>query len=126
MVLSLSVSLLTWRAGLALRRARLGPGKRTKEMRERHLRIAKRAVAMDFAGFFLGVGSAWFLRNWIPFQTAHAWIGLAATSLFVSSAVVGRRIELGQSRAIELHARLTLAAMLAAGLAAFTGFVLLP
>ena len=70
--------------------------------------------------------SSIFLRDWTPFERAHGWIGLAAAGLFVATAIVGRRIERGQSRALDLHAVLALAATLAAGVAAMTGFVLLP
>jgi hypothetical protein len=61
-----------------------------------------------------------------PFETAHGWIGAAAIVLCVSAAWLGRRLERGRSRAVDAHALLALLAVLAAGVAALAGFVLLP
>ncbi len=70
--------------------------------------------------------SSWLLRNWTPFLTFHAWVGIAAVAVFVGLAVVGRRLEEGRAAARPVHSRLALLAALLAGLAAVSGFVLLP
>ena len=126
MVLALCLCALTLRAGLALRRSRLGLARRTPALRRRHLRIAKPAVALLLCGFVLGPLSALWLRDWTPFGSFHAWLGLLVAALFAATAVVGRRIETGRSRAFDAHAALGGLAVLAAAVAAVAGFVLLP
>jgi hypothetical protein len=66
------------------------------------------------------------LRDWTPFGSFHAWIGLLAAGLFAATALAGHRIETGQSRAFDAHALLGGVAVLAAAVAAVAGFVLLP
>ena len=56
----------------------------------------------------------------------EALAGTLAALLFAATAVLGRRLEQGQSRPHEAHAFLAALAALAAGAAAITGFVLLP
>jgi hypothetical protein len=126
MLLSLALAALTLRAGLALRRARLGRAPRDPGLRRRHLRLAKPAVALILAGFVGGPLSALWLRGWTPFTTFHGVLGLVVAALFVAAALVGRRLERGRSRAFEAHARLGALAVLGAALAAVAGFVLLP
>ena len=126
MVVALSLCALALRAGLALRRSRIGPARRTPEMRPRHLRLAKPAVALVVVGLVGGPLSAVFLRDWSPFGTFHAWLGLLAAGLFVAAAVIGHRIEAGRSRAFDPHAILGGLAVLVAAVAAVAGFVLLP
>ncbi len=126
MVVSLFVAAATLRTGLALRRSRQRLVPRTREMRPRHLRLAKPAVAMVVAGFVGGPISAVLLRGWDAFATFHAWIGLAAAALFVAAAVLGHRIESQGSRAFDRHALFGGLALLAGAVAAVAGFVLLP
>ena len=126
MLVSIGLAALTLRAGLALRRARLGRAPRDPGLRRRHLRLAKPAVAMILAGFVGGPLSALWLRGWDPFTSFHGVLGLAVASLFAAAALVGRRLERGRSRAFEAHARLGALAVLGAALAAVAGFVLLP
>jgi hypothetical protein len=66
------------------------------------------------------------LRGRDPFGTAHAWVGSAAAALFVAAALLGRRLERGRSRALDLHALLGVLALLLGAVAFATGFVLLP
>ncbi len=126
MVASLALAALTLRAGLALRRSRLGLRPRTPGLRRAHLRIAKPAVVVILVGFSAGPVSAWWLRGWEPFGTFHALVGTLAAGLFAAAAVAGRRIETGTSRAFDAHALLGGLALLLAALAAVAGFVLLP
>ena len=126
MTASLLLALLALRAGLRLRRARLLGVRRKAADLQRHLRLAKPAVAMLLVGFAGGPVSAVWLRGWDAFRTAHAWIALTAVGLVVATAVLGRRLEQGLGRPVEAHARLALLATFAAAAAFVAGFVLLP
>lgn len=91
------------------------------------MRRAKPAVAMLLLGFLGGPLSAWSLRGWEPFGTAHAWVGTVTIALFAATAFVGLRLEVRATRPeLEIHAWLALAASVAAAAAFGTGFVLLP
>ena len=126
MPLSLGLAGLALRSGLELRRrrARRQPG--VVELRGRHLRFAKPAVVLIAIGALAGPLSSWLLRDWTPFQTFHAWAGVAALTAFAATAMLGLRLERGLALARPIHARLALLAALAAALAAVSGFVLLP
>ncbi len=126
MVVSLALAGLTLRAGLALRRARLGRAARDPLARRRHLRLAKPAVALVGVGFVLGPLSAVALRGWRVFASFHGLLALVVVALFAAAAVLGRRLEQGRSRAREAHAWLGALAVLGAALAAVAGLVLLP
>jgi polyferredoxin len=126
MLISLALAVLTLRAGLALRRARLGRAPRDPGLRRRHLRLAKPAVVLVLAGFVGGPLSAVWLRGWEPFASFHGALGLVVATLFAAAALIGRRLERGRSRAFQLHALLGALAVLGAALAAVAGFVLLP
>ena len=126
MIASLALAILTLRAGLRLRRARrLGLRRKAADL-QRHLRLAKPAVAMILLGFAGGPVSAVWLRGWDAFHTFHAWIAMTAVALYVATAVLGRRLERGRGRPVEAHARLALLATFAAAAAFVAGFVLLP
>jgi hypothetical protein len=114
------------RFGLQLRRSRRFRTPRAKNLRDRHLRIAKPAVAAIFVGLIAGPISAIWLRDWDPLQSFHGWMGILAAALFAAAAVAGHRLEEHRSRAFDAHALLGLLAMLAALVAAVAGFVLLP
>lgn len=126
MGVAIALCALALRAGLALRRSRLGRGRRTPGQRRRHLRLAKPAVVLVCVGFFGGPLSAVWLRGWAPFASFHAWLGLLALVLFAAAALVGHRLETGRSRSFDLHALFGGLAVLAAALAAVAGFALLP
>ena len=78
------------------------------------------------AGFAAGPVSAFGLRGIGPFGTAHGWVGLVAIVLLVATGTQGWRLQHGRTRAVDLHARLALLAILASAAAVGTGFVLLP
>ncbi len=123
---ALLLAVLALRAGLALRRARVLGGQRPLDLRPRHLRLAKPALALVVVGFVGGPLSMALLRGQEPFGTLHAWLGLATAALFVAAAALGRRIETGVSRSLDLHASLGLLAVLLGAVAAVAGFVILP
>jgi hypothetical protein len=126
MLLAIGLAVLTLRSGLALRRSRLGRSGRTPELRPRHLRLAKPAVAALAVGFLGGLGSWHWLRAGEPIGTLHGVLALAVLGCFGAAAVLGRRIERGRSRALDAHALFGGLGVLLAALAAVAGFVLLP
>ena len=93
---------------------------------KRHVALARPALILLSIGLVTGPLSAVFLRDWSPFRTLHGWLGLLAALAFAWTGWLGARLHDGRSRAVELHARLALAAVLVAALTAMAGFVLLP
>lgn len=126
MAAAVTAAAMALRAGLALRRARLGRGPRAAGMRRAHLRLAKAAVAMVLLGFAAGPASSVWLRGWEPFASFHGLLGAGVAGLFATAAVLGRRLERGRSRARDAHALLGGLAVLLAAVGAVAGFVLLP
>jgi hypothetical protein len=114
------------RSGLVLRRGRRLHARRRPEELARHLGRAKLAVAFVALGWMGGPASMWWLRGRAPFETAHAWAGTLALALFLATAWLGRRLERGRGRPLGAHALAAALALLAAGLAALMGLVLLP
>jgi hypothetical protein len=81
------------------------------------------------AGFLAGPLSALLLRDWTPFGTLHAWLGLLAASLFGTAGWLGWRMQqgrLGRDRGAHLHGLLGTLGVLVGALAAAAGMVLLP
>jgi hypothetical protein len=117
---------LALRSGMAMRRSRRFRTRRAPGLREKHLALAKPAVAAIVLGFIAGPISSLWLRDWEPLRTFHAWVGITAAALFIAGMLLGRRLEGGRSRAFDAHALLGLLAMLAALVAFVAGFVLLP
>jgi hypothetical protein len=117
---------LALRSGNELRRLRARRGRGLVELRARHLKRAKPAIALLVVGFGLGPISSYFLRDWTPFQTFHALAGTFAIVLFVLAARLGSKLEQGLRAARAAHLRSVLAALLCAAVAAVSGFVLLP
>ncbi len=126
MVVSILLAMAALRTGLAMRRARLRKLRRERGVRERHLRLAKIAVAMMIVGFAAGTASAIWLRGWGAFTTAHSLVSSVALLLFLATAWLGRELEHGRGRRLDLHAVCALAATATAAAAFVTGFVLLP
>jgi hypothetical protein len=126
MTVSIACAALALRSGLALRRGRRGGGRRGSDDVRCHLARAKPAVVLLAVGFAGGPLSMAWLRDRTPFESAHGRIGLVAAALFLATAVLGRRLERARARPLDAHALLAVLALLAAGLAAATGLVLLP
>jgi hypothetical protein len=131
MVIAIAAATLALRAGLGLRRARLGRLPRPEAARSRHVRLGKVAVTLIVLGFLGGPLSMLWLRGRVPYETAHAFLATLSALLFVSVGILGRRLETGRGRsrsrrAVEAHAALALLAVLTAAIAFVTGFVLLP
>ena len=126
MIVSLSVAALALRAGLRLRRNRVARVRRKEGLLHAHLRLAKPAVVLIGVGFLAGPLSALWLRNWTPFGSFHAWLGILAATLFATTAILGRRLEQGRGRPVEAHAILAGLAVMVAAVAAVAGFILLP
>ena len=126
MTVAIALAALAARSGLRMRRARRLGTPRDRGDRSRHLRVAKLAVALVLVGAAGGPLSMAFLRGKAPFGTAHAFAGLLAVALYSAAAWLGHRLEHGRGRPLEAHGLVALLALLASGLAAITGFVLLP
>jgi hypothetical protein len=126
MLAAIFAAAVALRLGLRLRRARLAGASRPPELRRRHLRVARPAVAAVLAGFALGPISAVWLRGFEPFDTFHGAVGIATAGLFAAAGWLGHRLAHGRSRARDLHALLGGLAVLLAALAAVAGFALLP
>ena len=126
MTIALAVAALAARSGLAMRRARLLRTPRAPDDRRRHLRIAKLAVALVVIGACGGPLSIVWLRGRAPFETAHGLAGALALGLFITAGLLGRVLERGRGRPLDAHALCGVLALLASGVAAVTGFVLLP
>jgi len=126
MVASLGVVALALKAGLRLRRARFRREPRTPDLLRAHLRVAKPAIAVTCVGFLAGPISAVWLRDWTPFATFHAWIGVVTVGLFAAVAILGWRLERHRGRPVDAHAILAGLAVLAAAVAVVAGLVLLP
>ena len=126
MSVALATAALAARSGLRMRRARRLGVRRDPADRTRHLRLAKAAVVLITFGAVGGPLSMVWLRGREPFETAHAAIAMLALALFLATAWLGRRLERGRGRPRGAHALVAALALLCAGIAAVTGFVLLP
>ena len=126
MSVALATAALAARSGLRMRRARRLGTRRDPADRSRHLRLAKLAVVLIVFGAGGGPLSMVWLRGRAPFETAHAAVALLALGLFIATAWLGRRLERGRGRPLDAHATVAALALLCAGVAAVTGFVLLP
>jgi hypothetical protein len=126
MLLWLATAAAALRLGLRLRRARLAGLRRPPELRRRHQRLARPAVAALLVGFAAGPVSSVLLRGWDAFHSFHGFAGFTAAALFACAAVLGQRLSRGRSRAVDAHALLGTLAVLIAALAAVAGFALLP
>ena len=83
------------------------------------------------AGFVGGPVSALLLRDWRPFATLHAWLGLVAAGLFAAAGWLGWKLQTGRvqgerPRVASRHGLLGALALLAAAVTAVAGMVLLP
>lgn len=126
MLVSLVLAGVTLRRGLVLRGLRRLGRRRDPALRRAHLRLARPTLALLLVGFAGGPISAVWLRGFEAFSTAHAFVSSLALALFLATGVLGRRLETGRSRALDLHAGLGIGALFA-GCGAFgSGFVLLP
>jgi hypothetical protein len=126
MIASLCVAAWALRAGLALRRARHSGAPRGGALRRAHIRFAKPAVVLLGIGFVAGPVSAVWLRGMDPFASFHSLAGGIAALLFGATAILGRRLERGRSRAADTHGWLGLLSLLFAALTAVAGLALLP
>jgi hypothetical protein len=126
MSLALATAALAARSGLRMRSARRLGTRRDPAERARHLRLAKLAVAAIAVGAAGGPLSMAWLRDRPVFETAHGAVATLALALFLATAWIGRGLERGRRRDVEAHALVAALALLAGGVAALTGFVLLP
>lgn len=126
MTVTLLLAGATLRLGVRLRQMRQRGERRPPQLRRTHLKLAKLTVSLVALGFVAGPASAVWLRDWTPLGSFHGWVGTAVATLFFAAAFVGRKLERGESRALDVHGVLGLIAVLGGALAAIAGFVLLP
>jgi uncharacterized membrane protein len=126
MSLALVTAALAARSGLRMRSARRLGTRRDPAERARHLRLAKLAVVAIAIGAAGGPLSMHWLRDRPVFETAHGFVATLALALFVATAWIGRGLERGARRDADVHALVAALTLLAGGVAALTGFVLLP
>jgi hypothetical protein len=129
MLLALALAAVALRAGLKMRRRRTRGEPPRRGLLASHLRVARPAVLLLLVGFLGGPVSAAWLRDWAPFGTLHAWLGVLAAGLFAAAGWMGWRMQHGQlsrSRGANVHGALGTLAMLAGAAAAAAGMVLLP
>lgn len=129
MLAALTGAALALRAGLRMRRLRTSGARPERGLLAAHLRLARPAVVLLLVGFLGGPLSALWLREWTPFGTFHAWLGVVAAGLFAGTGWLGLRMQRGRlrrDRGANLHGLLGVLGMLVGGLAAAAGMVLLP
>ena len=126
MTIALGLVLATLRSGLAMRSRRVRGLRPILEDRQRHLRLAKPALAMIWIGFAAGLASSSLLRGWELLGSAHGKVSLVSLALFTATGWLGHQLEEGQRTDPERHAWLALAAVFSAAASLGTGFVLLP
>jgi hypothetical protein len=88
-------------------------------------------AGLEMRGFAVGPISALLLRDWRPFETLHAWLGLAAAGLFANAGWLGWKLQTGRVRGerrriASRHGLIGTLALLAAAGTAVAGLVLLP
>ncbi len=81
---------------------------------------------MLLLGAVAGPFSWVWLRGGEAFETFHGWVGVVAALLLVVTAVLGRRLERGASRAFDAHALAAAFATALVALAAAAGMAILP
>ncbi len=127
MSLGLLLGLLTLRSGLALRRWRLIKRGARAPLKRKHLLLAKINVAWISIGFVFGpIAMGWALEKEV-FRSTHAGLGATALTLWITAAILGHRLEVGQvTPPREVHLGVALGAILVSAIAAVFGYSLLP
>ena len=126
MLTSLGMAIMTARLGLEIRRRRLAGRPVGAELRGRHLRFGKRAIAMIGIGFVAGPISMIFLRDRAAFDSFHGVLGVIGIGLFAWTGWSGRALARGDREARDIHRIAAASSVAAAMLSAVAGFILLP
>lgn len=131
MLFALALAAFALRAGLGMRRARRGLAPRQAGLLQLHTKLAKPAVGLLLLGFVGGPISAVVLRDWSPFGSFHAWLGIVAAVLFAATGWLGHTLARGavagdRREAARRHGLIAAIAMLVGATAAAAGMVLLP
>jgi hypothetical protein len=125
-VAGLVLGWLALRAGLTVRDARVKRAVAPAGARERHLRLARPAVALAAGSFPVGLATAVLARDMEAFRTVHGYLGAAATACFIGAALVGRALMSGGSTRRGPHVAMSLLGLLLGLVVALTGIELLP
>ena len=126
MVASVALAIATARLGLEIRKQRASGRVVGPELRRRHLRLGKTAIALVLAGFVLGPVSMVWLRERFAFDSLHGILGIIVSGLFAWTGLSGRSLARGDQASRGIHRLLAAASIGAALLSAVAGFVLLP
>jgi hypothetical protein len=126
MVASLALAIATAKLGLEIRKRRASGQVVGPELRRRHLRLGKTAIALVLVGFVLGAASMVWLRDRPAFDSFHGILGIIVSGLFAWTGLSGRSLARGDQAARGLHRLVAAASIGAALLSAVAGFVLLP
>jgi len=126
MVASVGLAIATARLGLEIRKRRASGRVVGSELRRRHLRLGKTAIALVLVGFVLGSVSMVWLRERPAFDSFHGILGIIVSGLFAWTGLSGRSLARGDQSARGLHRLVAAASIGAALLSAVAGFVLLP
>ena len=126
MASTLVVTILTARLGLEIRRRRLNGRRVGRDLRARHLRMGKRALAMVGIGFLAGPVSMALLRDRNAFESFHGILGIIVLGLFAWTGWSGRALAAGRRDARDIHRIAAASSVAAAMLSAVAGFSLLP
>lgn len=126
MLAVLALAFATARLGLEIRRRRRSGRAVGPELRRRHLRLGKAAIAAVLVGFAFGPVSMVWLRGREALESFHGVLGVIVTGLFLWTGASGRALARGDQEARGLHRAIAAASLAAALLSAVAGFRLLP
>ena len=126
MLVAIGTAATTARLGLEIRRRRLSGRPPGRVLRDRHLRLGKRAIVMIGIGFLAGPISMVFLRDRAAFDSFHGILGVIGLGLFVWTGWSGRALAGGNPEARDIHRFAAASSVAAAMLSAVAGFILLP
>jgi hypothetical protein len=121
--------LLAFRAvqvGLSIRQARARKQPQPPGAMGSHLKVAKPGVIILVVAFFLGLGSAYFVRHFKLFDSTHAWLGLVATVGFAATGLIGTGLVNDRAKRRSLHVAFSLLGLGSGLIAALTGIPMLP
>jgi hypothetical protein len=130
-VLVLLMAFATLRLGLALKRHRLRQRflQNRRQIFQRHTQLGLICLGCLLGGYLLGIGSMFWLRQRLPFRSAHFFFSTIALLLFLGGGYTGWRLKYGTKKYADvrdIHSFLVYLGLFLALGAAVMGFILLP
>ncbi|HEB88520.1 MAG TPA: DUF4079 family protein [Deltaproteobacteria bacterium] len=126
MLVGIGTAIAAARHGLEIRRRRLAGRPPGRALRDRHLRLGKRAIVMIGIGFVAGPISMLLLRDRAAFDSFHGVLGVIGLGLFAWTGWSGRSLAGGNHEARDIHRIAAASSVATAMLSAVAGFILLP